>query len=120
VKGISMTFKSMMDDDVANTILNSNEFAESITYVTKAGTELSIKAIVDRNRLDTGGEDDGRSLSKEIEVVIANNAVNGVASVDVGFDKVKLPENLGGSAIEWRIIEVIKHDEAVWHLRCAK
>lgn len=115
-----MTFKSMMDDDAAKIFLNGNEFAEVITYVTKAGVETSINAIVDRNRLDTSGEDAGRSLSKDLEVVIANHPTNGVASINVGFDKVKLPEYLGGTAIEWRIVEIIKHDEAMWHLRCAK
>ena len=115
-----MSFKTMMDDDVAKVILNSDEFAELITYVTKAGVETPIKAIVDRNRLDTGGEDDGRSLSKDLEVVIANHPTNGVDSINVGFDKIKLSEYLGGTAIEWRIVEILKHDEAMWHLRCAK
>lgn len=115
-----MTFKSMMSDDVANVILNSNEFAEVITYVKKDGTELSIKAIVERNRLDTGGEDEGRALTKEIEVMFANHPTNGVDSINVGFDLVRLPEYLGSASIDWRIVEILKHDESMWHVRCAK
>ena len=68
-----MTLKTAMGDDMEKIFLNSNEFAETITYVKKNGTELSIKAVVERNRLDTGGEDEGRALTKEIEVMFSNH-----------------------------------------------
>lgn len=109
-----------MNDDVIKNILNTNEFAEDIIYLVKDGTQKNIKAVIDRNRIDSGSEDDGRSLSKDIEVIISKDSVNGISSVNVGLDKVKLPEYLGSTSIEWRVVEILKHDDAIWHLLCVK
>jgi len=34
---------------------------------------------------------------------------NGVDSINVGFDLVRLPEFLGGNTVDWRIVEILKH-----------
>ena len=115
-----MTLKSLMMNDMSNTFLNTDEFGESITYVTKAGVEKSISAVVSRGRLDPDEETAGRSLSDEIEIRIANDSTAGVTSVDAGFDKVKVPEYLGEAADTWRIVEILSHDASMWHLKCVK
>ncbi len=117
-----MTFKTIQAVDMANTILNVNEFGESITYVDKSSTEKTIKAIVERGRLDHGQEG-GDFAGKEIEILIANHATNGMTSIntgETGQDTVKVPEFVGQAAIVWRVAEIVKNDDTTWTLRCVK
>lgn len=115
-----MTFKTQLAQDAINCILNTNEFAESITYTPKNGSPKSIKALVVRNRLDTTGQDQGRTLHNQAEIYIVNDATNGVTSIDKGDDTVSLPEIIGGSAISWVVIEILGMDEGLWHLLIEK
>ena len=117
-----MTFKTMQASDMANTILNTSEFAESITYIDKSGVEKTINAIVDRDRLGIGQEG-GDFTGKEIEILIANDTTNGMTTIntgETGEDTVKVPEFIGQTAIVWRVEEIVRHDDTSWLLRCIK
>lgn len=115
-----MTFKTQMATDAINCFLNTNELAESITYTPKNGAAKSIKAIIIRNRLDSGGEDSGRILRYQGEVFVANDATNGVTSVNKGDDEVSFPEVIGGSSISWVVLDILGMDDGMWHLLVGK
>jgi len=110
-----MSFKDNLATDANNVFLNTNEFAEDITYTPKGGSPKSIKAIIVRSRLDTGGEDAGRILRKQAEIYIANDATIGVDSIDKGDDKVQFPEIPGGSNITWAVLDILRTGK-MWHL----
>ena len=115
-----MSFKDLLLEDVKNCLLNTNEFAESITYTPKNGSPKTIKAIIVRSRLEPGGEDTGRILRNQCEVYIANDATDGVTSVDKGDDQLQFPELVGGSDITWVAIDIISKNEGLWRLLVEK
>lgn len=115
-----MTFKTKLDTDVANKFLNTDEFAELITYTPYGGVEKSIKAIVTRKRLDPDSQDQGRLLSNQVEICIANDSAYGVTTINKGQDKISLPAVIGGSNSDWLIIDIVDHDSAMWRLLAQK
>jgi hypothetical protein len=115
-----MTLKSQIAQDAVNAFLNTNEFAEEITYTPKGGAPKIIKAVIIRKRLDPAYEDTGRVLINQGEVFVANDAVSGVASINKGGDIVSFAETIGGTAINWIVADILDHDEGLWHLLVQK
>ena len=115
-----MSFKNELSKDMINTFLNTDEFAETITYTSKGEAPREIKAIVNRRRLDPRAEDMGRVLTKEVELIVANDAEAGIISVNKGQDEVSLPELTGGPAISWIVSDILNQDEGAWHLLLQK
>ena len=115
-----MSLKNELTKDVINTFLNTDEFAEDIVYTPKGETAKSIRAIINRKRLDPSMEDSGRVLAGQTEIFIANDAVAGVSSVSKGQDKVSLSELIGAPAIDWVVIDIIDQDEGMFHLLIQK
>ncbi len=111
-----MSFKTNLLDDARNVFLNTAELAEEITYVPLDESARHIKAIVIRERPDTGLQDSGRTLQTQVELYILNDKDLGVKRVSKGEDKVILPVEVDGEPIEWRIVDIILKDEALWHL----
>src|SRR3989338_1491513 len=111
-----MTFKTQHSEDGKNLFLNTDEFAESITYTPNGGSPKAVKALVVRERLQADGPDQGRVLNRQAEVYVANDATEGVISVDKGNDTVSFPVFVEGSAVSWRVVEVLGKDEGMWHL----
>ncbi len=115
-----MSFKDSLSQDAGKVFLNSAEFAEDITYTPKAGAPLAIKAVINRRRLDPAYEDTGRTLLNQAEISIANDASLGVTSINKGGDTVLFPETLGGAAVSWVVVDILKQDEGMWHLLVQK
>ena len=115
-----MSFKSQLAQDMVNTFLNSYEFAEDIAYTPKNGTPKTIKAVINRKRLNPAAEDIGRVLVNQCEVFIAHDDTNGVSSINKGGDIVSFSENLGGSVIDWAVIDIFGQDDGMWHLLVQK
>jgi len=115
-----MAFKDQMAADAANIFLNTDEFAESISYTPYGGAAKTIKAIVTRNRISPDSQEQGRVLINQVEIQIANDVTNGIATVTKGQDTVSLPAFLGGSASTWRIVDILDHDSAMWRLLARK
>jgi hypothetical protein len=115
-----MSLKAQLPEDSKRIFLNSDEFAEEITYAPKAGSPKTIKAIVVRQRLDSGSEDQGRILRNQAEIYIANDATGGVTSVDKGDDEASFPEIPGGSSVSWVVIDILGTDDGMWHLLLEK
>lgn len=119
-KGKAMAFKSDLAQDAAKTFLNSDEFAEDITYTPKGGVAKVIKAVVNRKRIDPASEDAGRILINQCEIFIANDAVSGIAFINKGGDLVSLAEVIGGPQIDWVVADILAQDEGVWQLLLQK
>ncbi len=115
-----MSFKDNLRRDALNSFLNTNEFAESIQYTPKGGTPKTIKAVINRKRLTPGGEESGRVLQDQVEILIANDPVYGVSVINKGGDEVLFPEVLGGIDVNFVVIDVLGEDQGMWHLLVQK
>ncbi|MFA5346131.1 MAG: hypothetical protein WC315_07650 [Candidatus Omnitrophota bacterium] len=115
-----MAFKDNLAQDATKTFLNSDEFAEEITYTPKGGIAKVIKALVNRKRIDPAYEDAGRVLLNQFEIFIANDETSGVASINKGEDLVSLAEVIGGISIDWVVADILGQDEGAWHLLLQK
>ncbi len=115
-----MTFKTQLSTDAVLAFLNTGDFAETISYTPKGGVAKSIPAQVFRQRITPAGEDSGRILVKQFEIMIANDTTNGVTSVNKGGDVVSLPEEVGGTSISWIVDDILAQDEGMWHLLIRK
>ena len=105
-----MSFKDIVKSDAINTILNTDELAVEIAYTPLDQDAKTIKAVIVRERIDPGEEDQGRILQKQAEIYIANDADDGVSSVNINGDIVSFPARQGESAVDWAVIEVIRKD----------
>lgn len=114
------TFKDQLASDAANVFLNSNEFAEEITYIPSIGTSRIIKAIVDRKRVTPAGEDTGRIVLDQTEITIANDPVYGLDAIQKGVDKFSFPEVIDGSNITWAVQDILGQDAGMWRLLVQK
>jgi len=115
-----MSFKEQLNNDAVLVFLNTREFAETVTYTAKGAAAKSIPALVTRQPISRAGEDAGRTLLNQVEIEIANDAENGVLSVNKGGDTVSLPDRVGGTDITWRVVDIIGQDEGMWRLLLQK
>jgi hypothetical protein len=115
-----MAFKENLAQDAVKTFLNSDEFAEKITYTPKGGSVKVIKALVNRKRIDPASEDAGRVLLNQCEIFIANDETAGVASINKGGDLVSLAEVLDQATVDWVVADILGQDEGAWHLLLQK
>ena len=112
-----MSFKDIIKSDAINTILNQDEVAEAITYTPLDQDAKTIKAIVVREPIEPGSEDQGRILQKQAEIHIANDADEGVSSVNISGDMVSFPVRTGEDAVDWAVIKIVKKDLGLWQLK---
>jgi hypothetical protein len=117
---IFMSLKNELSKDIINTFLNTDEFAEEISYVTDTGASRVIKAIVNRQRLRPSPENSGRILLNQVEIIIANDAENGLASINKSMDTFIFPALLGQAPVQWVVVDIIDHDQGAWHLLLEK
>jgi len=114
---IIMSFKDIIKSDAINTTLNPDELAEEIAYTPLDQDAKTIKAIVVRELIEPGSEDQGRMLQKQAEIHIANDVDDGVSSVNINGDMVSFPVRIGDDAVDWAVIEVVKKDSGLWQLK---
>lgn len=110
-----MTLKGQLAQDGHGVFLNTDEFAEKITYTVEGSGSRVIRAIVVRYELAPAEENINRSLKKQAEVYIANNAVEGVTQISKKDDRITLKDTEGFDR-EARINDVLNRDEGMWHL----
>ena len=115
-----MSLKEQLNNDAVLVFLKTSEFAETITYSAKGAAAKDIAAIVNRQQIAPAGEDTGRTLLNQVEITIANDAENGILSINKGGDTVSLPDRVGGADITWRVVDIIAQDEGVWRLLLQK
>lgn len=115
-----MSFKEQLNKDAVLTFLKTDEFAEVILFTPQGGTAKQIPAIIERKRLNPAGEDTGRVLLNQAEIMIANDAENGIIGINKGGDKVSFPERVGDAVIDWLVIDILDQDEGMWYLLVQK
>jgi hypothetical protein len=115
-----MSFKDNLKRDTLNCFLKPDEFAEAIQYTPKNGSPKTIKAVINRKRLNPGGEESGRTLQNQIEIFIANDSTYGVASINKGGDEVLFPEVIGGIDVNFVVVDILGEDQGMWHFLVQK
>lgn len=109
----------LLDDIMAadaEFLVDPDEFGESVTYTPKVGSAVTRNAVVDRMGLQ---EVEGTgALAETFDVLIPNDATNGVASVDTGGDTITFPPRVGETAVARQVVAVIDNDNGMWRLRC--
>jgi len=119
-----MSLSDRIVSDAANVFLNSDHFAETVTYYphrfhTAAVREpRSIKAVVIRNQVSVFNPDE--QILTEFEVRVANSSTTGISSaeLDTGGDKMELAAKIGDTASKRSIQYMTEHDEGMLVLIC--
>jgi multidrug efflux pump subunit AcrB len=134
-----MTFKDQMTNDMGNVFLNSDEFAEDIIYTPYNDNAKNIKAVIERERLQPDGLDNGQRLSRQAEIYISNDPVTGITEVTKGqdvvlmqkFEEVNYLQDTNGNyiqdtdgnyivlsrqRIQWVVVDILQQDQAGWRL----
>ncbi len=111
-----MTFKQQLKNDALNTFLNFNEFAESVVYTPKGGTAKTIKAVVERQRLNPADETSNRVLINQVQIFIAKDATYGVGSISKDGDLCLVADQPGGIDRSYRVKDILGSDDGIWHL----
>lgn len=114
-----MTLKTRITSDYA-VFLNSDEFAESISYTPTGESAKSIKAVVVRENVNPDTQTQGRVMQRECELYIATDSTAGVETVTKGADTASFPVHYGGSNVTWQVADVIGKDDGIWHLRMTR
>lgn len=109
-----MTFKDDLLTDAKDVFLDTGEFAVDITITPVGGIAKTIKALVAKPALEPGG-DNNRTLNNQMEIHIANDATEGVTSIDKKNDKIDLTD-LQGISRTVRVSKIIEVDSGMWHL----
>lgn len=107
-----MTLKDDIQTDGLDVFLNTDEFAETITYTFRAGGSRSIKAIIDRSPpavYDAAGE----VVMPEYIITIHHDPVTGVEAdeINTGGDTVTLTETLGKSMTNNKTVMVLLNQD---------
>jgi len=121
-----VSFITQQQDDLRLAMLNTEEFAETVVYTKAAGYDYlvdkasqenkSIKAFVVREQLGPTLQNNSRNLNREMEIYILNNATYGVTVVRKGQDKVAIPVQIGESAVEFNVADILDQDDVAFHL----
>lgn len=116
----AMTFKTKADQDAYYVFLNTNEFAESISYTPYGQSAKTIKALVTRSPV--GPDNQSRSLIPKdaILIQISTDDTYGVASVTKGMDSASLPEREGGTAVDWIVSDIKEKTGGMWTLELTR
>lgn len=112
-----MSFKDQTADDAVNVFLNSDEFAEFVTYTPKNSSLKSIKAVVNREPMRIVGGSRQVAVGV-VEIEVANDATYGVTTVKESHDIVTLPYKVGGTPEDFVVQKILGQDEGMWRLEC--
>ena len=107
-----MTLKDMMAADVDSVFLNTDEFAEVVSYYPRYSlAPRVISAVVFRMEM-TPQDESGGANTPMFEVHVGNNS-NGIlsTSIDLGGDMIAIPARPGMDAVKRRITSVDIQDD---------
>jgi len=117
-----MTLAARIISDAGNVFLNSDHFAEDVTYYPHrfgvAATPRSIKAVVVRNQVATFNPDE--QIVPEFEVRVANDSTTGISSseLNTGGDMIKFSARVGETEQKRTVQYLTEHDEGMLVLIC--
>ena len=117
-----MTLRDRIVTDAGSVFLNSDHFAESVTYYPHrfgtAATPRVIKAVVTRIQVAVFNPDE--QILPEFEVRVANDSTTGISSDEVnsGGDQIKLEVRIGETATKRSVQYMTEHDDGMLVLIC--
>lgn len=118
-----MTLADRIVSDAENVFLNSDHFAETVTYYPHRYRNAirdprQIKAVVIRNQVSSFNADE--QIITEFEVRVANNSTTGISSseLDTGGDQIEFPARVGETPTKRSIQYLTEHDEGMLVLIC--
>lgn len=120
-----MTLRSQIEADVSAVFLNTNDFAETVTYHphayygATARAARSISAVVIREQIRVVSEN-GDTVLPVYEVHVENDSVTGISSdeLDLGGDQIALPPRDGKTAERKTITQLLTQDHGMLVLEC--
>lgn len=120
-----MSLRDLIESDASSVFCNTDDFAESITYVPKlyaegdARANRTIKAVVVRQQLQVISED-VETVAPVFEVHVANSSTLGISSdeLDLGGDALTFPPRIGETTATRTITQLLDHDEGMLVLEC--
>lgn len=121
-----MTLRTLITDDATSVFLNTDEFAESVTYKPRlfaagdARANRTIDAVVIRELIQVVSEDGGETVLPSFEVHVANDSATGISSdeLDLGGDKLSFPVRDGLDASDRAIVRLVTQDHGMLVLEC--
>lgn len=117
-----MTLAARIITDAGNVFLNSDHFAETVTYYPQRfGTPAagrSIQAVVERRQVAVFEPD--QQIIPEFEVRVANDATTGISSseLNTGGDQISLAVRIGETATKRSVQYLTEHDDGMLVLIC--
>lgn len=117
-----MSLAERIVTDAAAVFLNSDHFAETVTYYPHRfgtpATPRTIKAVVIRNQVSAFNPDE--QIVPEFEVRVANNSTTGISSdeLNTGGDRIGLAVRVGETATKRSVQLLSEHDTGMLVLIC--
>jgi len=119
-----MSLADRIASDAVNVFLNSDHFAETVTYyphrfhTAAVRAPRPIKAVVIRNQVSVFNPDE--TIMTEFEVRVANDSTTGISSaeLDTGGDKIELAAKIGETPSKRSVQYMSEHDEGMLVLIC--
>lgn len=105
-----MTLASQIISDVTDVFLNSDEFAESVSYTPFGSSAKSINAVVEyEETVESSPQIDGRGRVKRARMYISTDATDGVAT-PTNKDTVEI------NSADWNVVGSPESDAGMWVL----
>lgn len=108
----------LLDDQMdidAEAFADSDSFGESVVYTPASGSPVTINAVIVRVPQESAAE--GQGTTVHIEAFVRNDATYGVTTVNRGGDKISVSWKKGGTAADFKVVEILDQDAAMWRLR---
>lgn len=113
-----MTLASSIQSDATTVFLQTDDFAETVTYHAHQGMGASapfgrsISANVVREAAAELGDGGEPVILPTWTITVANNSTDGISSdeLDVGGDQIAIAPRVGETAVRKSIIRLISHD----------
>ena len=109
-----MTLKTQFQTDFDATGLNTNEFAETVTYV-QGSTETSIEAIIDWPETPPDPMADGIQLTFDVTIQFSKTDI----AAPTHTDKVKVTPPWASSEQTWKLVGMPAYSYGMWTARMA-
>lgn len=110
-----MTLREQITTDVSAVFLNTDDFAETVTYTPKSGDARQVSAVVDESERYEEGVRGGKRKVTVLEVLVSRDETTGIATPKFGDG---LSRRLTGKENETFSFrgESVETDENAWTL----
>lgn len=112
-----MSLRDLMAADVADVILNTDDFGEVISYTVSGGAAKDINALVSRRPSRVGANGQQMFPENIVEVLISDDATAGIAAVTRGADLMSFKLNLADAVVtEFSVTKILEQVPGRWKL----